>query len=117
LTFEHIPYEKLLELKWALDGYLSLRERQEAQQRLGDVQTEIEGVELELSEVNGQLTAQDELVKRLQQTVDLNGLPDGLLQAIKRNPKPVASKAETGQKSAKKETPSKPELVKDEAAA
>ena len=117
MTFEHIPYEKLLELKRALDGYLSLRERQEAQQRLADVQTEIEGVELELSEVKGQLTAQDELVKRLQQTVDLNGLPDGLLQKVMGNPKSAANKAETGQKSAKKETPPKPELVKDEAAA
>jgi hypothetical protein len=107
----------LLELKRALDCYLSLRERQEAQQRLADVQTEIEGVELELSEVKGQLTAQDELVKRLQQAVDLSGLPDGLLQKVMGHPKPAAAKAETGQKSGAKETRPKPELVKDEAAA
>ena len=117
MTFEQMPYEKLLELKRALDDYLSLRERQEAQQRLADVQTEIEGVELELSEVKGQLTAQDELVKRLQQTVDLSDLPEGLLHKVKDHLKPAANKAETGRKSTRKETLPKTELVKDEAVA
>jgi hypothetical protein len=72
LTFKHIPLTKLSELSELLERYLALRERQVASQKLREVRAEIEMAELELAEIKGQLTVQDELVRQLQATVDLN---------------------------------------------
>ena len=122
MTFKDVPQEQLVEFKIILDRYLTLRSRQAAQEKLQTIQAEIEGVALELSEVNGQLTVQDEMVRQLQVTVDLHGPLVALLSDLTQ-PGPevetVSAPPPPKQKSKAKVKPASEEsaLVKDEAVA
>jgi hypothetical protein len=125
VIFKNIPIEQLVEFKAILDHYLILRQRQTAQQKLQVLQNEIEGLALELAEVNGQLTVQDELVNQLQATVDihsplvaLSSHPGAVPPTVSKQTRPTAAKLTKRKVTTEVDLVSAPPgLMKDEATA